>query len=1406
MRLRGVQKAGWLFMGGVFLVTLMSSGAAGQDKLIWQLGGPNQETARLEDFVVLGPIPTDGKVGGAAFADEYVKPSVRPKAGQRLGKLTWQKASAEGGKLNFLTAIGFVDNAVAYAYAEVMAPEERDAVLEVGSDDGFRCWLNGEEVLKSDDVARSYAPAQNTAKVHLQKGCNRFLFKVVQYKGGWLLGAQLSPVVGAQAEFLNVGQGTALGEDVLDLSTHTFTYRIAEPGLQAQVPIPGKLTFVNSDKVTVRGEKSGGLGPDFRPKALALDWHEEEAGWRELEIHSTRFWKSAREHIREHCIADKYGDDVRVELPGGYAALLQIPLTAETAPEPFERGEGDVNWRCRFPVSAGENRLVIQAVSTNLHNQLHFDFLKLSAVEDGPPVKPVIEFTTPKLANIFLDGEPVVLQGTVYNVTKPAVLHYAIQDYFGDTLAEGTESLTPHEGEPVEIAIRPDMLGRGYFEMRCRLTDDQGVPVELEQCTDAPLTPFAVVVPPREPSNADWNSRFGAQLAQYPIGHEAEYVYQLVDMQYLAGTKWLRAPMFWWFYLEPAMGQFHWEAYDDRVDLLEAKGFRLMPFMWTTPNWAKAVKDDTPVWTKRFEVPTMEAWGHFIGELFAHYKDKIKYWEIINEPQHHFGMYQSKAYAEAMNVVRQERDRVAPGVKIVAGMRGETGRTLEFSKEWVELAEPDSYDVASVHYMSGQRSVWDTHQKLWGHLPQPIWDAENHFVGSGSSLSYEAAELVRGITTEFAFGVEKVFLHGGVYLMGRPHRRLLVTPAMAAHSMLVDRLDFTSHLCDLAPAPGVEGHAFKRADGTTVLVLWNTDGLSRSFKDWFGADQAAGDTLGAMTRDVVLVAGEGSPKLVDLMNNEKPLLVEDGQVHLVVGNCPVLVEGIDEQELLRASLLTLSPGQVSVAAGGVQEVTLTVANPTDRPISGALEVPLPAGWEITAKPERFQVAGHESKEFPFSVRTPKEAGRTLQKIGVRARLDDEFAGATRMEASARVTVSPDTPGTELIVDPGFRDGTKRWSVDPDGHVTVSKGILSFDRKGGGVTSSAVEVFPGESYAWNLDFRGATPVVVRLAEYDPNGTLVGYTKPLAMLTSDSWEREVGMHCIPEGVARVALAISCDGAAEVTSPGLFLLAAPVRDKAKLKWDADAVRVSKPLPITGDMARWAAIPAIKVDRFSQLRRPAVSSEIYDAAPFTGWAGPSDCSGVARVAWDDKHLYLAIRVRDDVTVKPRDDLGAKPFRYGYPSSLCRTGPMDFVQVCFDPLYGTTDKTVDLSDPRYSGHFVINFAGPYIQLELREKEGESSLWAPQFKTRLLQDEPGVKHVCKYLPDGVVYQAAIPLSVLPGMAGLSAGKEMGFEWRIWEVDKDRTRFRGFMTWTESKSASLLDWAGTSGMGVIRFVQ
>ncbi len=83
----------------------------------------------------------------------------------------------------------------AYLFTYLHSPDEREARLYIGSDDGPRVWINGELVWGVQEY-RGALPDQDCARLPLRKGPNALLLKITQEMGGWSAAVRLADVTG----------------------------------------------------------------------------------------------------------------------------------------------------------------------------------------------------------------------------------------------------------------------------------------------------------------------------------------------------------------------------------------------------------------------------------------------------------------------------------------------------------------------------------------------------------------------------------------------------------------------------------------------------------------------------------------------------------------------------------------------------------------------------------------------------------------------------------------------------------------------------------------------------------------------------------------------------------------------------------------------------------------------------------------------------------------------------------------------------------------------------------------------------------------------------------------------------------------------------------------------------------
>lgn len=147
------------------------------------------QLAKFEDYLtawlVAGPYLQDGLDADKLF-DVVFPPE------EEGATVDWQPAAVGTHGLPYVVELDKSlggDKRVAYLRTNVWSDEARDALLELGSDDGVKAWLNG-KVVAADNAVRPVAPGQTKAPVTLNQGWNTLLLKVTQGGGQWAVCAR----------------------------------------------------------------------------------------------------------------------------------------------------------------------------------------------------------------------------------------------------------------------------------------------------------------------------------------------------------------------------------------------------------------------------------------------------------------------------------------------------------------------------------------------------------------------------------------------------------------------------------------------------------------------------------------------------------------------------------------------------------------------------------------------------------------------------------------------------------------------------------------------------------------------------------------------------------------------------------------------------------------------------------------------------------------------------------------------------------------------------------------------------------------------------------------------------------------------------------------------------------------
>ncbi|HUF10623.1 MAG TPA: hypothetical protein VMO47_14985 [Rhodothermales bacterium] len=229
---------------------------------------------------------------------------------------------------------------------------------------------------------------------------------------------------------------------------------------------------------------------------------------------------------------------------------------------------------------------------------------------------------------------------------------------------------------------------------------------------------------------------------------------------------------FGWDGIEGEKDQYDWLFWDDFVQsAVDKHGVTLIPYICYTPLWNSTTDDINNSW--HYPPKDYEEFGEFVYDLVSRYKDRIKTWEIWNEPDIWiFWAGNQEEFARLLKTGSEAVRRADPEAKVVMG-------GLANDTEWLESLFRDHgvspyVDVVNIHnyfetwagkpledvagYVHEVARIVDAHGDA-----QAIWMAEvgystfrdSSFVSDKYSAYYEyehtpeyqAVDLIRRVTT-----------------------------------------------------------------------------------------------------------------------------------------------------------------------------------------------------------------------------------------------------------------------------------------------------------------------------------------------------------------------------------------------------------------------------------------------------------------------------------------------------------------------------------------------------------------------------------------------------------------------------------------------------------------------------------
>ncbi len=157
---------------------------------------------RFEDYIsaweYAGPYFEEGKSATQLFDVEFAPEKGDENVGWRVFPFGTDDSR---GWVILLDKVLGGEERVVYLRTRVFAPEDRDVILELGTNDGCKVWFNGQKIHAVNE-GRPLQPGQDKLPLKLNKGWNTVMLAVYQQGGAWSACARMTQPDGKPSQGL----------------------------------------------------------------------------------------------------------------------------------------------------------------------------------------------------------------------------------------------------------------------------------------------------------------------------------------------------------------------------------------------------------------------------------------------------------------------------------------------------------------------------------------------------------------------------------------------------------------------------------------------------------------------------------------------------------------------------------------------------------------------------------------------------------------------------------------------------------------------------------------------------------------------------------------------------------------------------------------------------------------------------------------------------------------------------------------------------------------------------------------------------------------------------------------------------------------------------------------------------
>ena len=248
------------------------------------------------------------------------------------------------------------------------------------------------------------------------------------------------------------------------------------------------------------------------------------------------------------------------------------------------------------------------------------------------------------------------------------------------------------------------------------------------------------------------------------------------------GVGWTREEISW-DRVEPKPGQWNWGFSDKGINASLSRGIQVLGLL--EYNVDRGGGGNAGI---SHAMPDLNAWNNYVRQVVTRYKDKVRYWQIWNEPQdpNYFSSADPGQYARLLTASYDTIKSIDPGIKVLCAGFVPVSNGIDWMEAMLAAGGRDKFDILAIHpyvndptpntasgSMSPERAYWlsagmNLAQGMAARLGnRPIWATEFGFNTENTdpgrvnkvSADQQANYLVQTYAMGLSTNVQKYFIY-----------------------------------------------------------------------------------------------------------------------------------------------------------------------------------------------------------------------------------------------------------------------------------------------------------------------------------------------------------------------------------------------------------------------------------------------------------------------------------------------------------------------------------------------------------------------------------------------------------------------------------------------------------------------